>query len=94
MKAAYTGTFDPITLGHTDMITRASAMFDELVVAIARSSAKNPLFTLEQRVDMAERALAHIPNVRVCGFSGLRVSAAADIGVWACRDVGIAGHDQ
>ncbi|ORE85223.1 phosphopantetheine adenylyltransferase [Oceanococcus atlanticus] len=81
MKAAYTGTFDPITLGHTDMITRASAMFDELVVAIARSSAKNPLFTLEQRVDMAERALAHIPNVRVCGFSGLIIEFARQNGV-------------
>ncbi len=81
MKAAYTGTFDPITLGHTDMITRASAMFDELVVAIARSSAKNPLFTLEQRVDMAERTLAHIPNVRVCGFSGLIIEFARKNGV-------------
>ncbi len=81
MKAAYTGTFDPITLGHTDMITRASAMFDELVVAIARSSAKNPLFTLEQRVDMAERSLAHIPNVRVCGFSGLIIEFARQNGV-------------
>lgn len=81
MKAAYTGTFDPITLGHTDMITRASAMFDELVVAIARSSAKNPLFTLEERVDLAERSLAHIPNVRICGFSGLIIEFARDNGV-------------
>lgn len=81
MKAAYTGTFDPITLGHTDMITRASAMFEELVVAIARSSAKNPLFTLEERVELAEKALAHIPNVRVCGFSGLVIEFARGQGV-------------
>ena len=81
MKAAYTGTFDPITLGHTDMITRASAMFDELIVAIARSSAKNPLFSLDERVDLAERALAHIPNVRICGFSGLIIEFARQNGV-------------
>lgn len=81
MKAAYTGTFDPITLGHTDMITRASAMFDELLVAIAQSSAKNPLFSLEQRVELAEQALAHIPNVTVCGFSGLVIEFARNNGV-------------
>ncbi len=76
MKAAYTGTFDPITLGHTDMIARASAMFDELVVAIARSSAKNPLFNLEQRVDLARRSLTDLPNVTVCGFDGLIIEFA------------------
>lgn len=81
MKAAYTGTFDPITLGHTDMITRASAMFDELVVAIARSSAKNPFFSLEERVDLAQRSLAHIPNVHICGFSGLIIEFAREQGV-------------
>ncbi len=81
MKAAYTGTFDPITLGHTDMIARASVMFDELIVAIARSSAKNPLFTLDERVELAQRSLAHIPNVRICGFSGLIIEFARQNGV-------------
>ncbi len=76
MKAAYTGTFDPITLGHTDMISRASAMFEEIVVAIARSSAKNPLFSLEQRVELARQSLAHLPNVRICGFDGLVIEFA------------------
>jgi pantetheine-phosphate adenylyltransferase len=81
VKAAYTGTFDPITLGHTDMIARASVMFDELIVAIARSSAKKTLFTLDQRVDMAQRALQHLPNVRVCGFEGLIIDFARREGV-------------
>ncbi len=81
MKAAYTGTFDPITLGHTDMITRASALFDELLVAIAVSSAKNPLFSLEERVDLARQSLADLPNVTVCGFSGLVIDFARDNGV-------------
>lgn len=78
MKAAYTGTFDPITLGHTDMITRASALFDELLVAIAVSSAKNPLFSLEERVELARQSLADLPNVTVCGFSGLVIDFARD----------------
>lgn len=81
MKAAYTGTFDPITLGHTDMIARASAMFDEIVVAIARSSAKNPLFSLDQRVDLARASLQHLPNVTVCGFEGLVIEFARKQGV-------------
>ncbi len=81
MKAAYTGTFDPITLGHTDMITRASALFDELLVAIAVSSAKNPLFSLEERVELARQSLADLPNVTVCGFSGLVIDFARDNGV-------------
>ena len=81
MIAAYTGTFDPITLGHTDMITRASSMFDELIVAIAVSSAKNPLFTLEQRVDLARQSLQGLDNVRVCGFQGLVIDFARDNGV-------------
>ncbi len=81
MKAAYTGTFDPITLGHTDMITRASALFDELLVAIAVSSAKNPLFSLDERVELARQSLAGLPNVTVCGFSGLVIDFARNNGV-------------
>lgn len=81
MRAAYTGTFDPITLGHTDMITRASAMFDEIVVAIARSSAKNPLFSLQQRVELAQASLSHLDNVTVCGFEGLVIEFAREQGV-------------
>lgn len=78
MIAAYTGTFDPITLGHADMIARASRMFDTVIVAIAVSSAKKPLFDLPTRVAMAEASLADLPNVRVQGFQGLMVNFARD----------------
>lgn len=81
MIAAYTGTFDPITLGHTDMITRASAMFDKLYVAIALSPAKKPLFSLEQRVELARRSLAGLDNVEVVGFDGLVIEFARSLGV-------------
>ncbi len=76
MIAAYTGTFDPITLGHADMIRRASRMFERVVVAVAVSSAKRPLFTLQQRVAMAEESLADLPNIEVSGFQGLMVDFA------------------
>lgn len=81
VKAAYTGTFDPITLGHTDMITRASYMFDQLLVAVARSAAKNTLFTLDERVDLARRSLAGLDNVEVHGFDGLIIDFAHAQGV-------------
>ncbi len=78
MIAAYTGTFDPITLGHADMITRASKMFDRVIVAIAVSSAKKPLFDLDTRVAMARESLADLSNVEVRGFSGLMVDFARE----------------
>lgn len=81
MKAAYTGTFDPITCGHIDMISRASALFDELVVAVAVSSAKKTLFSLEERVALATESLADLNNVRVCGFEGLVIDFAHQQGV-------------
>lgn len=71
LKAVYPGTFDPITLGHEDLVRRASKLFDEVIVAIADSRAKKPFFTLEERVAMANKALAGCRNVRVVGFSGL-----------------------
>ena len=71
LKAVYPGTFDPITLGHDDLVRRASKLFDEVIVAIADSRAKKPFFTLEERVAMANKALAGCRNVRVVGFSGL-----------------------
>jgi len=74
--AIYPGTFDPITNGHIDLIQRAAKMFDEVVVAIASSSKKNPRFTLEQRIDMAEKVLADCTNVRVKGFQVLLVDFA------------------
>src|SRR5689334_10161666 len=70
-KAIYPGTFDPITLGHEDLIRRAARLFDQVVLAVADSRTKRPLFTLAERIDMAKQALADIKNVSVVGFSGL-----------------------
>ena len=70
-KAVYPGTFDPMTLGHEDLIRRAARLFDTLVVAVADSSAKRPFFTRDERVDMARRVLKDLKNVEVVGFSGL-----------------------
>jgi len=71
IRAVYPGTFDPITRGHEDLVRRASALFDEVVVGVADSRGKRPFFTLAERVDMASEALAAYPNVKVQGFSGL-----------------------
>lgn len=77
MKRAVTpGTFDPITYGHLDVITRAAQLMDEVIVAVAASAGKNPLFTLEERTALAAKATAHLPNVRVEPFSGLLVDFA------------------
>ena len=67
----YPGTFDPITNGHVDLTERASKLFDRVVVAIAYSEKKTPLFTLEERIDLCRTSLAHLDNVEVCGFSNL-----------------------
>lgn len=80
MKRAVTpGTFDPITSGHLDVITRAAQLVDEVVVAVAASQKKGPLFTLEERTELARQATAHLPNVRVEPFDGLLVDFARDI---------------
>ena len=70
-RALYPGTFDPITKGHGDLIERAARLFDEVIVAVAVNSKKNPLFSLERRVELASAVSAHLPNVRVVGFSNL-----------------------
>ena len=70
-KAVYPGTFDPLTLGHEDVVKRAAKLFDEVVLAIAESSAKRPVFSLEERVLMATELLAPLTNVRVARFGGL-----------------------
>lgn len=81
MKRALTpGTFDPITSGHLDVITRAAQLMDEVIVAVAASSKKGPLFSLDERVELAREATAHLPNVRVEPFSGLLVDFAAQMG--------------
>ncbi len=67
-RVVYPGTFDPITNGHVDLVERAARLFDNVVVAIAASRKKNPLFDLEERVAMSREVLSHIENVEVCGF--------------------------
>ena len=71
IRAVYPGTFDPLTNGHEDLVTRASQLFGEVVVAVAHSPAKRPFFTLEERVGLAREILANHKNVQVLGFSGL-----------------------
>ena len=70
-RIVYPGSFDPITRGHEDLVRRASALFDEVIVGVAESPTKRPFFTLDERVDMARQALAEIPGVKVVGFSNL-----------------------
>lgn len=70
-RAIYPGTFDPMTNGHLDLVTRAASMFDHVILAIAASPSKKPMFTLEERVTLATQVTAHLPNVEVLGFSEL-----------------------
>lgn len=70
-KVVYPGTFDPITNGHIDLVERAAKLFDFVVVAIADNQRKNPLFTLEERVDLCQTVLAKHDNIEVCGFNCL-----------------------
>ncbi len=74
--AIYPGTFDPITLGHLDIIERAVAIFDEVVVSVGRNIGKQPLFSVEERVEMIEKTTAHLDNVKVSYFDGLIVNYA------------------
>ena len=75
-NAVYPGTFDPITRGHEEMVRRCVRLFDRVVVAIAASPKKAPLFPLEERVELARRVLHDLPNVEVQGYSGLTVDFA------------------
>lgn len=70
-KVIYPGTFDPITNGHIDLVERATRLFDEVVIAVAYSEKKKPLFSLEERIALAEQSTAHLGNVRVMGFNNL-----------------------
>jgi len=75
-KAIYPGTFDPMTNGHLDIVTRAALMFDHVILAIAASPSKKPMFTLEERVALATQVTSHLNNVEVIGFSDLMANFA------------------
>jgi len=77
--ALYPGTFDPITNGHFDIIERARRLFDEVIVAVAESKDKKPMFTLDERIEMAKAATAKIDGVRVVGFDNLTVELAHEL---------------
>ena len=79
-KAIYPGSFDPLTLGHIDIIKRASGIVDELVVGVLNNSAKNSLFSLDERVSMIEEMTKDLPNVSVTSFDGLLVEHMKQIG--------------
>ena len=74
--AVYPGTFDPLTRGHEDLVRRAAGLFAKLIVGVADSSAKHPVFTLEERIEIAREVLGHYPNVEVVGYSELTVEFA------------------
>lgn len=77
-KAIYPGTFDPITNGHIDLVRRAARMFDDVVIAIAANPSKTPLFSLDERVKLAEQAVQDVNNATVVGFSGLLANLAKE----------------
>lgn len=77
-RAVYTGSFDPISLGHLNVIERSSRLVDELIVGIGQNVDKQPLFTAEERVELIREATAHLPNVVVTTFDGLAVRFVRD----------------
>jgi pantetheine-phosphate adenylyltransferase len=78
--AIYPGTFDPVTRGHEDLVRRAASLFDQLIVAIAESPSKRPLFDLAERVELAEEVLGDIKNVKIVGFNSLLMNFVHDQG--------------
>lgn len=71
--AVYPGSFDPVTMGHLDIINRSALLVDELVVGVLNNNSKSPLFSVDERVNMLKEVTKEIPNVRVMSFSGLLV---------------------
>ena len=80
IRAIYPGSFDPVTLGHLDVIQRAARNCDELIVGVLNNKSKSPLFTVEERVAMLKDVVRNIPNVRIMAFSGLLVDFAREQG--------------
>jgi len=76
LRGIYPGSFDPVTLGHIDIIERSSKMVDELIVGVLQNKAKTPLFSVEERVRMLKEVTKHLPNVKIVSFEGLLVQFA------------------
>ncbi len=82
MRAAlFPGTFDPVTVGHQDIVARAAEMFDEVVVAVAAHHTKRELFSVEERVELMRQAVGEVAGVRVASFSGLLIDFAHEQGI-------------
>jgi pantetheine-phosphate adenylyltransferase len=80
LKVVYPGTFDPFTRGHEDLVRRAARLFETVIVGVADSERKGPLFTAPERIAMAAEVLAGYPNVKVMGFSGLLMNFVHSVG--------------
>lgn len=80
ITAIYPGTFDPITNGHLDLVARAAQLYDEVLIAVATNKTKSPLFSLDERVELAQSVTAEFKNVRVIGFDNLLVDCARQYG--------------
>jgi pantetheine-phosphate adenylyltransferase len=77
-RAIYPGSFDPVTNGHLDVVERARKLFDEVIVAVAHNDEKQPLFSLEERLDLLQQTVGKIDNVRISQFEGLLIDFAAE----------------
>ena len=77
-RAVYAGTFDPMTMGHVDLVKRASKLFDSVIIAIASSDSKKPMFSLGELIEIGNEIFANDPKIEVVGFSGLLVNFAKD----------------
>ncbi len=82
-KAVYPGSFDPVTNGHIDIISRAAKQFDEVIIGVLRNSSKTPLFSVNERVKLIEDAVRDYPNVSVRSFNGLSVNFVKECGATA-----------
>lgn len=78
--AVYPGSFDPITIGHTDLVERGAKLFDKIYVAIAVNSTKRPTFTREERLELVKKSIAHIPNAEAVAYEGLVVDLCSKLG--------------
>ena len=81
VTALYPGSFDPVTMGHVDIATRAAVLFEKLVVAVYATPSKDLMFNVDERVELFNDAVKHLPNVEVIPFEGLVVRLAQDLGV-------------